>query len=272
LNKLADLHLHTYFSDGTFSPAQLVEEAKKAGLCCIAVTDHDCVLGIGPTIECAGSSLEVIPGIELTAEIDSNELHILGYFIDRDSPPLLAELIQINEIRKNRVHEILDKLKKLGVNLDPQDVFSIAGQGSVGRLHIARAMYNKGIVSNIYEAFNRYIGNKGPAYVGKFSLIPQEAIKLILEAKGVPVLAHPHNSACDEFIPSFVRAGLKGLEVYYPEYSEPIISYYLQIANKYGLLLTGGSDCHGDAKPDVKLGKISIPYGLVEKIKEQRNG
>ena len=272
MNKLADLHLHTNFSDGTFSPAQLVEEAKKAGLSCIAVTDHDCVLGIQPALDSAGDSLEVIPGIELTAEINSSEMHILGYFIDQNSPPLLTELDKINEIRKNRIYEILDKLKGLGIDLDPQDVFSIAGKGSVGRLHIARAMFNKGAITNIYEAFSRYIGNKGPAYVGKFSLSPKEAIKLILEAKGVPVLAHPNNYNCDEFIPSFVRVGLKGLEVYYPEYSDTITRHYLQIAEKYGLLVTGGSDCHGDAKQEVKVGKISIPYGLVEKIKEQRIG
>jgi predicted metal-dependent phosphoesterase TrpH len=257
LSRLADLHLHTIFSDGTFSPEQLVEQSNIAGLCCIAVTDHDCISGIKPTKQAAGDSLEVIPGIELTAELDSNEIHILGYFIDGESAVFKAELDKIIEIRIKRVYEILDKLKALNVDLQPQDVFGIAGQGSVGRLHIARAMVNKGIISNIYEAFSKYIGNKGPAYVGKFSLTPQAAIKLILEARGVPVLAHP---------------GLKGLEVYYPEYSEIVTDYYLQVAAKYDLLVTGGSDCHGDAKPDVKVGKVSIPYELVEKIKEQRDG
>lgn len=269
MNKLADLHLHTHFSDGTFSPEQLVEEAKKASLSAIAVTDHDCVLGINPAKDAANGALEIIPGIELSAEIDSNEIHILGYFIDQNFPPLVTELVKINEIRRNRIYDILDKLRKLGIDLDPQDVFNIAGRGSVSRLHIARAMFNRGVISNIYEAFARYIGNDGPAYVGNFSLTPKEAIQLILAAKGVPVLAHPHNSSCDELIPGFVRVGLKGLEVYYPEYSEVITRYYLQIANKYGLLVTGGSDCHGDAKPDVKVGKVSIPYELVEKLKQQ---
>ena len=269
--KLADLHLHTYFSDGTFSPEQLVKEAKKKGLFCISVTDHDNVSGIKPVREIAADSLEIISGIELSAEFNSKEIHILGYFIDLNSSILNEEIKKIDLIRRKRVYEILDKLRNLGVDLDPQDVFNIAGQGSVGRLHIARAMLAKGKISNIYEAFHRYIGDKSPAYVCKFSLTPEQAIKLIKEAKGVPVLAHPHALNCDELIPSFIKAGLRGLEVYYPEHSEVVIRYYLQMADKYGLLVTGGSDCHGTAKPNVTVGSVSIPYQLVEKLKEARS-
>jgi predicted metal-dependent phosphoesterase TrpH len=293
--KLADLHLHTNFSDGTLSPQELVEEAKKAGLSCISVTDHDSVSAIKPIQEILSDSLEFISGIELTAElhsvrdktimvsddcrrqsisngVNSKEIHILGYFINPDSLSLTQELKKINEIRKRRVHDILEKLKTLGVNLEPKDVFDIAGQGSVGRLHIARAMLVKGIISNIYEAFSKYIGNGGPAYVGKFSLTPDQAIELIREAGGISVLAHPYSSGCDEWITSFIKAGLRGIEVYYPEHSEAIRHYYLGIAEKYGLLVTGGSDCHGTAKPDIKVGSVSIPYELVEKLKEARNG
>lgn len=269
--KLADLHLHTYFSDGTSSPEQLVEEAKKAGIFCISITDHDNVSGIEPAKEAAVDSIEVIPGIELSAEINLREIHILGYFIDPNYPRLQEEIKEINSIRRKRVYEILDKLRKLGIDLNPQDVFNVAGKGSVSRLHIARAMLAKGKISNIYEAFSRYIGNKCPAYVGKFSLTPEGAIKLIKEAKGIAVLAHPLSSNCDELLPSFIKAGLMGLEVYYPEHSEVVIRYYLQIANKYGLLVTGGSDCHGSAKPEVTVGKVNIPYELVEKLKNARN-
>jgi len=271
LNKLADLHLHTNFSDGTFSPEQLVEQAEKAELCCIAVTDHDCISGIEPAIKAAGDSLEVIPGIELSAEINSKEIHILGYFIDPDSSELKKEVDKLYLIRNRRVYDILDKLKELGIGLEPEDVFSIAGEGTVSRLHIAKAMLSKGLVSNIYEAFSKYISNDGPAYAGKFSLTPQDAIKLIKEAKGVPVLAHPHTYNCDELIPGFVKAGLRGLEVYYPDYSEALTRYYLQIADKYNLLVTGGSDCHGDSKPNITVGKINVPYELVEKIKAEVN-
>ena len=269
--KLADLHIHTYFSDGTLSPEQLVDKAIESGLSCIAITDHDNVSGIEPAKKRAADSLEIIPGIELSAELNTKEMHILGYFIDLNSSRLRKEIQKIDLIRRDRIYEMLDKLKNLGVDLDPQDVFDIAGKGSIGRLHLARAMLAKGKVLNIYEAFNRYIGNNGPAYVGKFSLTPEDAIKLISEAKGIPVLAHPYTYRCDELIPSFVKSGLMGIEAYYPEYSKVVVRYYLQIANKYGLLVTGGSDYHGVAKPDVTLGKINVPYELVERLKKARS-
>lgn len=270
--KLADLHLHTFFSDGTFSPEQLVKEAKKSGMSCIAITDHDIVEGIAPAIEAAADSLEIIPGIELSSEIDTKEIHVLGYFINTESPRLQEEIKKINLIRRERVYEMLDKLKNLRIDLKPDDVFDASSKASISRLHIAKAMLAKGKVSSIYEAFSRYIGNKGPAYVGKFSLTPQDAIKLIKEAEGIPVLAHPQVSNCDELLPSFVKAGLRGLEVYYPEHSATVVKYYLQLANKYNLLVTGGSDCHGEAKPEVRVGKVSVPYELVEKLKEERYG
>jgi predicted metal-dependent phosphoesterase TrpH len=270
--KLADLHLHTFFSDGTLSPQKLVDAVQQAGLCCIAITDHDNVSAISSAQNAAAESLEVISGIELSSEIDSKEIHILGYFIDAQSPRLLEEIEKINLIRRKRVYEIIDKLKKMDVDLQPEDVFSAAGKGSISRLHIAKAMLAKGKISNIYEAFSRYIGNKCPAYVGKFSLTPQEAIKLIKQVKGIAVLAHPQASNCDEWIPSFIKAGLRGIEAYYPEHSEAVIKYYLQVADKYGLLVTGGSDYHGEGKPDITIGKVTVPYELVEKLKEERYG
>jgi predicted metal-dependent phosphoesterase TrpH len=239
------------------------------------------ISGIAPAQKIAGDSLEVIPGIELSAEIDSKEIHILGYFIDTQSLRLQNEIEKINKIRRERVFEMVDKLKKLGVDLKAEDVFKVSGQarqccnggqGSISRLHIATAMVLKGKVSNIYEAFSRYIGNKGPAYVGKYSLTPQDAIGLIKEAKGVAVLAHPQASNCDELIPGFVKAGLRGLEVYYPEHSQSTVNYYLQMANKHNLLVTGGSDCHGLAKPEVGVGKVAIPYELVERLKKECYG
>ncbi|MDD5292596.1 MAG: PHP domain-containing protein [Candidatus Omnitrophica bacterium] len=270
--KLADLHLHTDFSDGTFSPRKLVEEAKKAGLSCIAVTDHDITAGIAPAQEAALDSLEVIAGIELSSEIDSKEIHILGYFVDTESARLQEEIKNIDLIRRKRVYEMVDKLKGMGMDLEPDDVFNVAGQGSISRLHIAKAMLNKGKISNIYEAFSRYIGNKCPAYVGKFSLTPQDAIGLIKEAKGIAVLAHPAVSNCDELLPSFVDAGLRGIEAYYPEHSDIVTNYYLRVANKYNLLVTGGSDCHGESKSGVTVGKVTVPYELVDKLKQERYG
>lgn len=267
--KTADLHLHTYFSDGTWSPAELVEEAKKAGIACIGITDHDCVSAIAPAIRAAHGDIEVVAGVELTSEIGGNEVHMLGYCIDTHSPLLKKELTRMQERRVNRVHDILGKLKEQGVELAAQEVFDMAGKGSVSRLHIAQAMFKKGIVASIPEAFGRFIGNKSPAYVGKFNLTTHEAIELIGKCKGVAVLAHPAISNCDELMPGFVEAGLAGLEAYYPEHSPTITRYYVEMAQKYNLLVTGGSDCHGKAKPGIEVGTVRIDYELVEKLKER---
>ncbi|MDD5166546.1 MAG: PHP domain-containing protein, partial [Candidatus Omnitrophica bacterium] len=169
--KSADLHLHTLFSDGTYTPQELIEKAKKAGLSCIAVVDHDTVSGIEPALEAAKSeNIEVVPGIELTAEYEGSEIHILGYFIDYKNKEFIKKLEALRENRIGRIHKILAKLKDAGVSLNPQAVFDIAQQGTVGRLHIARAMVKEGIVISIFEAFRKYIGDKCPAYVSGFRL------------------------------------------------------------------------------------------------------
>lgn len=270
--KFADLHLHTRFSDGTLTPQELVSRSKKAGLSAIAVTDHDCVLGIAPAMEAgAQEEIEVIPGIELTAEHKGIEIHMLGYLLDHRCPALTERIKILDKNRVERVHKMTAKLNELGVPLKPEDVFSIAGPGIVGRLHVARALLEKGYTSSVHEAFQKYIGDKGPAYVLGFRFSPQEAIALIKEAGGVPVLAHPYLMHDDELIPEFVACGLMGLEVYYPEHSQGMANYYLETAKKYKLLVTGGSDYHGQIKPGVKLGCIKLDYGFVEKLKEAQN-
>jgi len=268
----ADLHLHTIFSDGDFTPEQLVQEAVKAQLSCIAVTDHDCILGIKPAQEVAPDSLEVIPAIELTAEQNSLEIHILGYFIDVNNDELNTELDRLHKVRIQRIYDMTEKLNKIAIDVSAEDVFKISQHGCVGRLHIAQVLLEKGHVSNIYEAFNRYIGDKAPCYVSKFSLNPKEAIDLIIRAKGIPVLAHPYVLRNDSLIVSFIEQGIKGLEVYYPEHSQLIIHKYLAIARKFGLLVTGGSDFHGDIKPRISVGHVKVPYKLVEKLKKERYG
>lgn len=270
--KTADLHLHTNFSDGTFTPAELVDAAKKAGLSCMSLTDHDCTAGVEPVIEAAGSDIEVIPGVELTSETNSFEIHVLGYFVDVHSEALAKELKRIRDRRTSRVYEILDKLKQKNASLDASDVFAVAGHGTVSRLHIARAMLAKGIVSSVSEAFSRYIGNEGPAYVGKFSLPTESAIRVIIDAGGIAVLAHPYSQRCDELIPGFIKAGLRGLEAYYPDYSAAVRRYYIELAEKYGLLVTGGSDCHGSAKAGISVGCVRLPYEFVERLKREKYG
>jgi hypothetical protein len=271
--KFADLHLHTVYSDGTFTPAQLIAESKKAGLSCIAVVDHDNIEGIAPSLEIARKEdIEVLPGIELTAEYEGREVHILGYFIDYNSEALIEKLKSLKKIRVERVHKIVEKLKEIGVTIDPKIIFELAQDGTVGRLHIARALVKKKAVNNVYEAFQKYIGDKGPAYVCGFRFTVQDAIKFIKNAGGIPVLAHPYSLNNDELILQFVEYGIMGLEIHYPEHSQSLVNYYLELARKYSLLVTGGSDCHGDAKPGVKVGCIKVPYELVEKLKEARKG
>ena len=267
--KYADLHLHTYFSDGTYSPQELVSQSLKAGLACIAVADHDTVEAIGPALELGrNQGLEVLPGIELSAEYEGTEVHILGYLIDYQQKELTEKLEVLRQNRIARVHKIVAKLKEMGVDLDAEKIFGMAQNGgTVGRLHIARIMLQEGFINSLIEAFQKYIGDKSPAYVAGFKLNSQEAIALIRGCGGVSVLAHPYTLRNDELIPELVRFGLMGLEAYYPEHSQAIVNFYLALAQKYNLLVTGGSDCHGQAKAGVKIGAIKIPYALVEKIK-----
>ncbi len=266
--KFADLHLHTLFSDGTYTPQELMEEAKKCDLSCIAVVDHDTVSGIAPVLESAGSKdMEVLPGIELTAEYRGMEIHILGYLIDYKNKELVEKTELLRRNRIERIYKITDKLKSMGVSLSAETVFGLAKLGTVGRLHVARAMVKEGLVSSTFEAFAKFIGDRCPAYVLGFRLSPQEAIGLIKNSGGIPVLAHPYTLNQNDALDKIIGYGIMGLEVYYPEHSEHMVNFYLNLAGKYNLLATGGSDCHGAAKSEVKIGSVKIPYELVEKLK-----
>jgi len=267
--KYADLHVHTSESDGTFTPKQLVKESLARNLSAIAIVDHDTVGAISEAMEAAqGVDLEIIPGIELTAQYENQEIHILGYFIDCQNKALLEklELVQLNRIQ--RVHKIVNNLEGEGVKLNAQTVFDISGKGTVGRMHIARALLKEGWVTTTAEAFRKYIGDKSPAYVLGFSLSPLEAINLIKGAGGVAVLAHPYILHNDELITELAGYGLQGIEVYYPEHSQSMVNFYLDLAKKLNLLVTGGSDFHGSVKPEIKLGAIKIPIELVDKLRQ----
>ncbi|MBU0672308.1 MAG: PHP domain-containing protein [Candidatus Margulisbacteria bacterium] len=267
----ADLHIHTFFSDGTQSPEEIVELAKKGGLTTIAITDHDVVAGIERAKK-KGAELgvAVIPGIELTTEAFDSEIHILGYFIDTQSAELLEIISKIQKSREDRIFTICEKLQALGVKLDPDKVFAIAGHRAAGRPHVARALIAEGYVKNFKEAFVRYLDFHGPAYVSHYKLSPAEAIKLVLAADGLPVFGHPAVSACDQCIPELMSTGLVGLEVYYGAHNQGQTQHYLELAEKYGLLLTGGSDYHGSTSGrEIKLGDFSIADDLVEKLKNE---
>jgi len=269
--KFADLHLHTLFSDGTYTPEELILAGKTSGLSAIAVVDHDCVDAVSPSIDIGKThGIEVLPGIELTAEYSGREVHILGYLFDYKGKGFTEKLDFLKKNRVDRVYKITDRLKDIGIPLKPESVFGMAKEGTVGRLHIARALVRNGFVGSIYEAFQKYIGDNCPAYVCNFRFTPAEAIRLIREQKGIPVLAHPYSFNRDELIPELVNDGLMGLEVHYPEHTQSMVNFYLKLAKENNLLVTGGSDCHGEAKPEIKIGSVKIPYELVEKLKEAR--
>ena len=269
-NMTADLHIHTHFSDGTSSPQEVIEQTHRAELSCISITDHDTIDGVTPTQLCAQAlEIEVIAGIELSSGLDNKDIHILGYLIDCQNETLKSELNHMQNARIERMRQMIEKLKTLGIdNISLEEVCILSKSKSVGRPHLASVMHKKGLVSSLREAFDKYIGEGCPAYVEKYKMTPFEAIKLIRQAKGVAVLAHPMVTNRDELIPRMVEAGLQGIEVYYPNYSNNTISYYEGIARKHNLITTGGSDSHGAAKDNTYIGKIKISYSIVQQLKE----
>lgn len=270
--KHADLHVHTFYSDSTFSPEEVVSAAHDRGLGAIAICDHDCVDGIAPCrdfAKYAGIDLEVIPAIEMTAEKDKIEAHMLGYFIDWKDEEFKKILKEMQESRVNRIYKMVEKLNEAGVKLKAEDVFRISGKGSVGRLHVALAMRAACKIKTLDEAFRKYIGFLKPCYVPHAHLTPRESIELILRMKGVPVLAHPGILARDDELPEFVEYGLRGIEVYHSDHDSKKTKHYEELASRYGLIATGGSDCHGLGKSRVLLGTVRVPYTVVEQLRSE---
>src|SRR5437660_4331498 len=207
----ADLHLHTHFSDGTYSPEELVSHGQRHGFAALAVTDHDTIEGCArAALACDQAEIEFIPGTELTAEQDGNELHILGYFIDTQSPGLLTEIARFQTVRQNRIREIAARLQQVCIPLEAETVFALANCRAPGRPHVARALVQAGLCATLDEAFERFLKKNRPAWVPKFKMSAPDAIELIHQAGGVAVLAHPGLNRSDEVIPSMVEAGLDG--------------------------------------------------------------
>lgn len=269
--KYADLHIHTRFSDGAYEPAEIIAQARQSGLSCIALTDHDSVEAIAPALSCAErQNIEIIPGIELTCEMNNCEVHILGYCIDWQAQWFRDKLEQIREVRRNRAWAIINKLRDAGITLNAGKLWEETRPATaIGRLHIARMLVEGGFVSSIKEAFSRYIGEGKPCYVKKYKLTPTEAITMIERLNGISVLAHPHKMNNDSLIPEFVRLGVRGIEGYYPEYNAAVTARYQDIAQRYGLLVAGGSDYHGMGGCNTLLGMVRVPYPCVEKLKAE---
>ena len=266
--KFADLHLHTHFSDGTFSPEELTGHAQRLGFATLALTDHDSVEGCARmTAACQAAGIEFIPGTELTAEYNDIELHILGYFLDTQHQKLLAELARFQSVRQDRIREMVARLNQLEVPLEVEAVFALASCRSPGRPHVARAMVKAGLARNLDEAFERYLKKNRPAWVPKAKMSALEGVELIHQAGGLAVMAHPGLNRTDEIIPALVEAGLDGIECFHTKHSAVLSRRYLELADKFSLLVTGGSDCHGFSKGKPLIGNVKLPYEHIEKLK-----
>ena len=264
--KLADMHVHTRISDGVSAPEEVVEQAKRAGLAAVCIVDHDSIGAVEQALWASQKyGVEVIPSTELSSQIGDKELHILGYFVDWRAKWFRDKLVELQEDRRERVKKMIDKLSGLGVKIPYNLVISIDG-GVIGRPHIALAMLDRGYIETMQEAFDKYIGYGKPAYVGKYPLTPAEALEIIHRAGGVSVLAHPVFARADDMLPELVEQGLRGIEVYHSRHDASTTRHYKQLAKKYGLLITGGSDSHGR---EVSVGSVRVPYSFIENLKKE---
>ncbi len=266
----ADLHLHTCFSDGTYTPEELAGEAQRAGLRAIAVTDHDTTEGCArAAAACQARGIEFIPASELTAEIEGHELHLLGYFLDTENEPLQAGFAKFQEVRQQRIREMVAKLNALSIPLPAEQVFALANCRAPGRPHVARALVRAGFCRSLDEAFDRFLKKGKRAWVPKFKISAPDAIDLVQQAGGLAVMAHPGLNRPDEYIPDLVAAGLDGIECFHTKHSTATTEYYLEVAEHHHLLVTGGSDCHGLNKGKPLIGTIKLPYHYVERLRER---
>ena len=267
--KYADLHVHTYFSDGTFSPEEVVKCALERGLACIAICDHDCIDGIEPAIESAkNTSLEIVPAVELTALKDGREIHMLAYFIAWREKWFRELLQKIQTGRLQRLDEMLKKLAECNIKVDKEKVLELSPHGSVGRLHLAKVMFQSKAVSSIQAAFDKYIGDFKPCYVEDVGLELKEALAVIKRAGGVSVLAHPSTLNNDRLVQDIIGYGVRGMEIFHTDHTGQTSRKYEKMAKDHNLLITGGSDCHGMGKGRILMGGVKVPYSFVEKLKK----
>jgi len=271
-----DLHIHTNFSDGSFTPQEVVRYAQEVGLSAISITDHDITDGILPAIkEGVKRGVEVIPGVELSVELKNSsegEMHILGYFINWENVQFQEQLKLFRTTRERRAIHILEKLTQIGIKLDEQKLLKF-GTGSIGRLHIAKLLLEEGYIGSVQEAFDKYLGWGRPAYVPKFSLKPENAIRMIKRIGGIPVLAHPFygNYGNKNLIRKLVKFGLKGIESWHSKHPEKARKLFMNLAKEFDLVVTGGSDCHGPigAEPPL-IGTEKVPYEVLLNLKKAK--
>jgi len=271
-NSRVDLHVHSTASDGVLTPSEVVRLGLSQGLAVIALTDHDTMGGVDEaTRAAAGSGLEVIPGVEINSEGEWGDIHFLGFYVDQHNRSLRDCLETVRDGRVARAKAMVKRLRELGMSLTWDEVRALASGPSVGRPHVARALVDRGYVANTQEAFDRYIGLDGPAYVARLRMAPRDVIKAIIEAGGVPVLAHPAYSGPEVLahIPEFVDYGLQGIEVYYPAHSPAVRAALLELCREHGLLATGGTDFHAPTSNEgAMLGSVHVPMACATRLRE----
>ena len=263
-----DLHMHSTHSDGSLSPAELVQQALRLGLRAISITDHDTTAGIPEARRAAeGTGLEVFPGVELSASDGHSDVHLLIYGCEHDPEGFESELQHFRVARERRAEEMVRRLNDLGVELTMQDVRALAGHGALGRPHVAQALILKGHVETSQEAFRRYLGHNRPAYVPKEMLTIEDAARLGRRFGGVASVAHPGTLRRDDLLSSLRERGVPGLEVWHSRHDEEVRKYYLALARRFKLVPTGGSDFHGAHNPGADMGCTCVPYSVLEELR-----
>ena len=277
-----DLHIHSNASDGTFSPRDILLQAVEIGLKAIAITDHDTLSGTRELLNVPiPTTLKTITGVEISAAFPTvtdirGSLHILGYGIRPNDPELNDALLHLQHARKNRNPLIIQKLNDINIDISLEEVQKKTYGQQMARPHIAQALVQKGIVKSIDEAFEQFLGRNGPAYVDKYRIDCASAIQMIRNAGGIPVLAHPYllpdndNGAVLKLVTRLKQMGLMGIEVYYPRHPPDVTSRYADMARRLDLLMTGGTDFHGDLTPDIRMGTgkgdFFIPFEIYERL------
>lgn len=278
-----DLHLHTTASDGALTPTQLVDLCAERGLRVICISDHDTTNGLPEALQAAAAypDLAIIPGIELSTDIPGSEIHILGYFVDHYDERLQSILNDFRDGRRNRGRRMVENLNAMGVAISWERVQEIAGEASIGRPHIARALVEGGYVQYPKDAFDKYIGRNGPAYADRVKLTPAGAVRLLLDRGALPVMAHPTYSASKSdrgavdslpgILADLTAAGLVGMEVYYGDYTPEQVKWLRGLADDFGLIPCGGSDYHAAGNPgEPQPGSVGPPMSSVDALNALR--
>jgi len=267
-----DLHLHTTASDGTLDSTELIIKAASLGLSTLSITDHDSFSGIDEGAAAADErGIEFIPGVELSSYYRGQDVHILGYFIDHHDPILTERLRHLREARELRARRIVEKLRDAGAAISWADVEKYAKSEAVGRPHVAQALVDRGVVENISEAFEEYLGRDRPGYVAKYVLDLEDIFDIIHGAGGLASLAHPNHWGVDrQVMRKLSDRGLDAVEVWHIDHSEEDTRFYTEMARELGLLLTGGSDCHGTRKKHgFVIGTLDIPDEIIEPLRDR---